>query len=178
MTLKVQCAVPIFSPWLGYFGVKGSCSVVAGLIPGIANIVVNVASRQPEANNSFGLLRCQTLEQSPFLYKWAPPLLKWVALQLSKRHYSLLQSLNVYLGLYSMQNRTCNRVYSERGVMHSMLMKSVFFLYTADFGDFNRYDSQDFLQKLALFPIVSFFLGFFIYMWNENCWGYCVLICI
>ncbi|MEQ2182181.1 hypothetical protein GOODEAATRI_019556, partial [Goodea atripinnis] len=24
---------------------------------------------------------------------------------------------------------------------------------TADFGDFNRYDSQDFLQKFALFPI-------------------------
>lgn len=30
-----------------------------------------------------------------------------------------------------------------------------FFLPTADFGDFNRYDSQEFLQKFALFPIVS-----------------------
>lgn len=30
-----------------------------------------------------------------------------------------------------------------------------FFLPTADFGDFNRYDSQEFLQKFELFPIVS-----------------------
>ena len=29
------------------------------------------------------------------------------------------------------------------------------FLPTADFGDFNQYDSQEFLQKFALFPIVS-----------------------
>lgn len=29
------------------------------------------------------------------------------------------------------------------------------FSYIADFGDFNRYDSQDFLQKFVLFPIVS-----------------------
>lgn len=32
---------------------------------------------------------------------------------------------------------------------------SHFCLPTADFGDFNRYDSQEFLQKFALFPIVS-----------------------
>ena len=30
-----------------------------------------------------------------------------------------------------------------------------FFTITADFGDFNRYDSQEFLQKFVLFPIVS-----------------------
>lgn len=33
-----------------------------------------------------------------------------------------------------------------------------FFLSTADFGDFNRYDSQEFLQKFALFPIVRIFI--------------------
>lgn len=37
---------------------------------------------------------------------------------------------------------------------------------TADFGDFNRYDSQDFLQKFALFPIVSIFSSFK-HTWNE-----------
>ncbi len=35
---------------------------------------------------------------------------------------------------------------------------SFFFLPTADFGDFNRYDSQEFLQKFVLFPIVSIFI--------------------
>uniref|UniRef100_A0A3Q3WUN2 Tyrosine-protein phosphatase non-receptor type n=1 Tax=Mola mola TaxID=94237 RepID=A0A3Q3WUN2_MOLML len=32
----------------------------------------------------------------------------------------------------------------------------------ADFGDFNRYDSQDFLQKFVLFPIVSLF-----FFWSD-----------
>lgn len=47
----------------------------------------------------------------------------------------------VYLGIIIMHNPS----------------KTLFisFLSIADFGDFSRYDSQDFLQKFVLFPIVS-----------------------
>lgn len=56
-------------------------------------------------------------------------------LQLSKRHYTILHFLNVSFYLAD--------------------IKYFLFFSTADFGDFNRYDSQEFLQKFVLFPIVS-----------------------
>lgn len=37
------------------------------------------------------------------------------------------------------------------------MKRLVLFLVLADFGDFNRYDSQEFLQKFVLFPMVSLF---------------------
>lgn len=52
---------------------------------------------------------------------------------------------------------TCNRINSRLvtwSVSHCIYLYC-FFLFTADFGDFDRYDSQEFLQKFALFPIVS-----------------------
>lgn len=48
----------------------------------------------------------------------------------------------------------------------SSLQKIWFYLIilcvSADFGDFNRYDSQEFLQKFVLFPIVSSFIYFWL----------------
>lgn len=34
----------------------------------------------------------------------------------------------------------------------------IFIICIADFGDFDQYESQDFLQKFALFPVVRFLL--------------------
>lgn len=50
---------------------------------------------------------------------------------------------------------------SMHGCIYSLSVSP--FLSTADFGDFNRYDSQEFLQKFVLFPIVS--ASFFALCW-------------
>lgn len=35
------------------------------------------------------------------------------------------------------------------------------FYFSADFGDYDQYESQEFLQRFALFPVVSNFFKFF-----------------
>lgn len=35
--------------------------------------------------------------------------------------------------------------------------RCVFFYFLADFGDYDQYESQEFLQRFALFPVVSTF---------------------
>lgn len=64
---------------------------------------------------------------------------------------------------------------SMHGCIYSLSVSP--FLSTADFGDFNRYDSQEFLQKFVLFPIVSASF-FMVCMWNEKCCSCPVLICV
>lgn len=99
---------------------------------GIPDIVVIVASRQ--AGTSFGALNCQTLKQFPIKTQ-NPPLLK---LAFSHHQKPLEECLTPSFN-------SC--AYSTD---HLNLFSSI-----ADFGDFNRYDSQDFLQKFVLFPVVS-----------------------
>lgn len=102
---------------------------------GIPDIVVIVASRQAEAGTSFGGLNCQTLRQFPIKTQNPAPLLK-----LAFSHH---QKLSAECLTPSFNSCAYNTDHLN------------FFSSIADFGDFNRYDSQEFLQKFVLFPIVS-----------------------
>lgn len=134
-------------------------------MPGILCIVVAAWNWDP-----FWSAALSEVEAILCLNKLPPPLLKLGS--------NLTRQLIPTPIIHWKQKLTCCEVHLGSVVIIKTRNSSgLSFLFAADFGDFSRYDSQDFLQKFVLFPIVSplfvcfFFCAFFVsvfQMWDKN----------
>lgn len=104
-------------------------------MPGILNIAGSIASRQPETGTD-----AEAMPLHNKLLKLVHAVLRPCSFPRDVTLHLVLNALNMLQGLFRLP---------------LYLLIWCICVFTADFGDYNRLDSLDFLQKLLLFPIVS-----------------------